>query len=90
MNAMYQSVISTTCEIGDLFGAWKAIWDKYDSKKPVMQSQLATEFANCFKMPDEPMETFLNKKINEICARMVTDLGDSTFQVILFRLFRQL
>jgi hypothetical protein len=28
MNAMYQSVISTTCEIGDLFGAWKAIWDK--------------------------------------------------------------
>jgi hypothetical protein len=28
VNAMYQSVISTTCEIGDLFGAWKAIWDK--------------------------------------------------------------
>jgi hypothetical protein len=26
-------------------------------------------------MPDEPMETFLNK-INEICARMVTDPGD--------------
>jgi hypothetical protein len=75
MNAMYQSVISTTCEIGDLFGAWKAIWDKYDSKKPAMQSQLATEFANCFQMPDEPMETFLNK-INEICARMVTDPGD--------------
>jgi hypothetical protein len=36
MNAMYQSVISAppvSCEIGDLFGAWKAIWDKYDSKK---------------------------------------------------------
>jgi hypothetical protein len=48
MNAMYQSVISTTGEIGDLFGAWKAIWDKHDSKKPAMQSQLATEFANCF------------------------------------------
>jgi hypothetical protein len=46
--------------------------DKYDSKKPAMQSQLATEFANCFQMSDEPMETFLNK-INEICARMVTD-----------------
>jgi hypothetical protein len=31
MNAMCQSVISTTCEIGDLFvGALKAIWDKYD------------------------------------------------------------
>jgi hypothetical protein len=26
-------------------------------------------------MPDEPMETFLNK-INEICAGMVTDPGD--------------
>jgi hypothetical protein len=25
-------------------------------------------------VPDEPMETFLNK-INEICARMVTDPG---------------
>jgi hypothetical protein len=44
MNAMYQSVISTTCEIGDLFGTWTAIWDKHDSKKPAMQSQLATEF----------------------------------------------
>jgi hypothetical protein len=75
MNAMYQSVISTTCEIGDLFGAWKAIWDKYDSKKPAMQSQLAAEFANCFQMPDEPMETFLNK-INAICAGMNTDPGD--------------
>jgi parvulin-like peptidyl-prolyl isomerase len=77
MNAMYQSVINTTCcEIGDLFGAWKAIWAKYDSKKPAIQSQLATEVANCFQMPDEPMETFLNK-INEICARMmVTDPGE--------------
>jgi hypothetical protein len=75
MNAMYQSVISTTSEIGDLFGAWNAIWDKYYSKKLAMQSQLATEFANCFQMPDEPMETFLNK-INEICARMFTDPGD--------------
>ena len=37
--------------------------------------QLATEIANCFQMPDEPMETFLNK-INEICARMVTDPGE--------------
>jgi hypothetical protein len=62
-NAMYQS-------------AWKAIGDKYDSKKPAMQSQLATEFANCFQMLDEPMmETFLNT-INDICARMVTDPGD--------------
>jgi hypothetical protein len=41
----------------------------------MIRSQLATEFANCFRMPDEPMETFLNK-INEICARMVTDPGD--------------
>jgi hypothetical protein len=48
MNAMYQSVISTTCEIGDLFvGAWKAIWDKYDAKKPAVQSQLATSNRNC-------------------------------------------
>jgi hypothetical protein len=53
-----------------MFRAWKAIWDK-----TVMQSQLATEFANWFQMPDKPMKTFLNK-INEICARMVTDHGD--------------
>jgi hypothetical protein len=53
-----------------MLGAWKAIWDK-----TVMQSQLVTEFANCFQMPDKPMKTFLNK-INEICARMVTDHGD--------------
>jgi hypothetical protein len=46
-----------------MFGAWKTIWDKYDSKQPAMQSQLATEFANCYQMPDEPMETFLNKII---------------------------
>jgi hypothetical protein len=46
-NAMYQSVISTICEIGDLFSAWKAIWDKYDSKKHAMQSQLATGNRNC-------------------------------------------
>ena len=41
-NAVYQNVISSNCEIGDLKGAWNAIWDKYDSKKPAMQSQLAT------------------------------------------------
>jgi hypothetical protein len=28
------------------------------------------------RLPDEPMESFLNK-INEICARMVTDPGDN-------------
>jgi hypothetical protein len=39
--------------------------------------QLATEIVNCFQMPDEPMETFLNK-INEICARIVTDPGDDS------------
>jgi hypothetical protein len=60
---MYQSVFSTTCEIGDLFGAWKAIWDKYDSKKPAMQSQLAKEFANCFQMPDEPMQIVFRCKL---------------------------
>jgi hypothetical protein len=45
-----------------------------------MQSQLVTELANCFQMPDEPMETFLNK-INDICAR---DPGDDmkTTQVV--------
>jgi hypothetical protein len=70
--AMYQSVISTTCDIRDLFGAWKAIWDKYDSKKPAMQSQLATELQIVFRCQ-------MNRwghKINEICARMVTDPGD--------------
>jgi hypothetical protein len=39
-----------------------------------MQSQLATEFANCYQMSDEPIETFLNKTI-ETCA-VVTDSGD--------------
>ena len=75
-SAQHQSVISSNCEIGDLAGAWKAIWDKYDSKKPAMQSQLATDFANCIQMPGETIEQFLNR-INEICARMVNDPGDA-------------
>jgi hypothetical protein len=43
---------------------WRSVWclksdlDKYDTKKPALQSQLATEFANCFQMPDELIETF--------------------------------
>jgi hypothetical protein len=75
-NAAYQDVISTSCEIGDLKGAWDAIWDKYDSKKPAVQSQLATEFSNCVHMPHETVEQFINR-INNICARMVKDPGDA-------------
>ena len=73
---MYQNVISSNCEIGDLRGAWNAIWDKYDSKKPAMQSHLATEFFNCLHMPDETVEQFINR-LNDICARMVNDLGEA-------------
>ena len=75
-NAVYQNVISSNCEIGDLRGAWNAIWDKYDSKKPAMQSQLATEFSNCLHMPDETVEQFINR-LNDICARMVNDPGEA-------------
>lgn len=75
-NAVYQNVISSNCEIGDLRGAWNAIWDKYDSKKPAMQSQLATEFSNCLHMPDETVEMFINR-LNDICARVVNDPGEA-------------
>ena len=68
-NAVYQNVISSNCEIGDLRGAWKALGDKYDSKKPAIQSQLATEFSNCLHMPDETVEQFINR-LNDICACM--------------------
>ena len=75
-NAVYQNVISSNCEIGDLRGAWNAIWDKYDSMKPAMQSQLAQEFSNCLHMPDETVEQFINR-LNDICARMVNDPGEA-------------
>ena len=60
-SAVYQNVISASCNIDDLKGAWDAIWDKYDSKKPAMQSQLANKFSNCLHMPDETVEQFLNR-----------------------------
>ena len=70
---MYQNVISFNC---DLRGAWNAIWEKYDSKKPVMQSHLATEFSNCLHMPDETVEQFINR-LNNICACRVNDPGEA-------------
>ena len=75
-SAVYQNVISASCKIGDLKGAWDAIWDKYDSKKPAVQSQLANEFSNCLHMPDETEEQFLNR-LKDICARMVNDPGEA-------------
>ena len=74
-NAVYQNVISSNCEIGDLKGAWNASWEKYDFKKPAMLSQLATEFSNCLHMPDETVKQFINR-VNDICASMVNDPGE--------------
>ena len=73
---MYENVISSNRAIGDLRGAWNAIWEKYDSKKPATQSQLATKFSNCFHMPNEIVEQFINR-LNDICACMVTDPGEA-------------
>ena len=75
-SAVYQNDISASYKISNLKGAWDAIWDKYDSKKPAMQSQLANEFSNCLHMPDETGEQFLNR-LNDICARMVNDPGEA-------------
>jgi hypothetical protein len=79
MNAMYQNVISAPVRLKICLMLGKRLNQNlgqvWFSEKPAMQSQRATEFANCFQMPDEPIEKFLNK-INEICARMVTGPGD--------------
>ena len=60
----------SNCEIGNLRGASTAIWEKYESKKSAMQSQLATEFSNCLHMPVETVEQYINR-LNDIYARMV-------------------
>ena len=76
-SAVYQNVISASCKIGNLKGAWDAIWDKYDSKKPAMQSPLPMNFPmNELHMPDGTVEQFLNR-LNDICARMMNDPGKS-------------
>lgn len=51
----------------DLGGAWHAIWGKYASKKPAMQSQTY--------VPDEIVEQFING-LNDICANMANDPGE--------------
>ena len=42
------NVISSNCEIEDIRGAWNAIWDKHDSKKPAMKSQIANRIFQLF------------------------------------------
>ena len=64
--AVYQNVISSNCEIGDLRGAWNAIWDKYDSKSRQCRASL----------PDETVEQFINR-LNDICGRMANDPGEA-------------
>ena len=55
-NAVYQDVVSSNRKIGDLTGAWKAIGEKYNSKKAALLSQLATELSNSLHMLDETVE----------------------------------
>ena len=73
-NPVFQSVISSYCEIGDLAKAWKLIWDKFDSKKPAMQSKLASDFSNAAQTTT--VDAFINE-IDIICSRMTEPPGDA-------------
>ena len=72
-NTVYRNVISSSCEIGDLKGAWNAIRDKYDSKKPATQSLLAIIFSNCSHMPVETVEQFISRLIFVLIWSMILE-----------------
>ena len=72
------NVLRLVCTMARGIHSFVALREKYDSKKPAMQSQLA-EFSNCLHMPVETVEQYINR-LSDISACMANDDEDSSNQ----------